>query len=152
MKYISNFLCSYIKCNIIPIKYHLSIDYCQILKKCRFLICIEKKSCVSPSISMVKKWFTEFRCDRTSTNHSERSGQPIEVSTPEKITIWCWSTRELKCIRLLMPYAFHMVRFHMFSILNDQLGVPRLLSIDHKYMTTSKDCLTAIWLNYFGVL
>ncbi|GBP03932.1 Histone-lysine N-methyltransferase SETMAR [Eumeta japonica] len=32
---------------------------------------------------MVKKWFTEFRCGRTSTSDAERSGRPKEVITPE---------------------------------------------------------------------
>ena len=39
----------------------------------------------APSISMVKKWFTDFRCGRTRTNDAERSGRPIEVSTPENV-------------------------------------------------------------------
>ena len=37
------------------------------------------------SISMVNKWFTDFRCGRTSTNDAERSGRPIEVNTPENV-------------------------------------------------------------------
>ena len=36
-----------------------------------------------PSISMVKKWFTDFRCGRTSTNHVEHFVRPFEVNTPE---------------------------------------------------------------------
>ena len=36
----------------------------------------------APSISMVKKWFTEFRCGRTSTSDAERLGHPKEVITP----------------------------------------------------------------------
>ena len=39
----------------------------------------------APSISMVKKWFTEFRCGRTSTIDAERSARPIEVAIPETI-------------------------------------------------------------------
>ena len=39
----------------------------------------------APSISMVKKWFTEFRCGRASTEDAERSGRPVEVSTSETI-------------------------------------------------------------------
>ena len=34
---------------------------------------------------MVKKWFTEFHCGRTSTIDAERSGRPIEVAIPETI-------------------------------------------------------------------
>ncbi|XP_037929563.1 E3 ubiquitin-protein ligase HUWE1 [Teleopsis dalmanni] len=32
---------------------------------------------------MVKKWFTEFRCGRTSSSDAKRSGRPKEVITPE---------------------------------------------------------------------
>ncbi|GBP20516.1 Histone-lysine N-methyltransferase SETMAR [Eumeta japonica] len=32
---------------------------------------------------MVKKWFTAFRCGRTSSSDAERSGRPKEVITPE---------------------------------------------------------------------
>ena len=39
----------------------------------------------APSISMVKKWFTEFRSGRTSTIDTERSGRPLEVAIPETI-------------------------------------------------------------------
>ncbi|XP_037932711.1 uncharacterized protein LOC119667491 [Teleopsis dalmanni] len=38
---------------------------------------------LAPSISMIKKWFTEFRGGRTSTSDAERSGRPKEVITPE---------------------------------------------------------------------
>ena len=31
------------------------------------------------------KWFTEFRCGRTSTIDVERSGRPVEVAIPETI-------------------------------------------------------------------
>ena len=34
---------------------------------------------------MVKKWFTEFRCGRTSTIDAEHSGRPVEVAIPEAI-------------------------------------------------------------------
>ena len=37
----------------------------------------------APSISMVKKWFAEFRCGHISTSDGERSGRPKEVVTPE---------------------------------------------------------------------
>ena len=39
----------------------------------------------APSISMVKKWFTEFRYGRTMTIDAARSGRPIEVGIPEAI-------------------------------------------------------------------
>ena len=47
----------------------------------------------APSISMIKKWFTEFRCGRTSTIDAVRSGRPVEVAIPEtieKFAIWGW--------------------------------------------------------------
>ena len=34
---------------------------------------------------MLKNWFTEFRCGRTSTIDAERSGRPAEVAVPETI-------------------------------------------------------------------
>ena len=34
---------------------------------------------------MVKKWFTEFRCGRTSTIDAERSGRSVEVAIRETI-------------------------------------------------------------------
>ena len=39
----------------------------------------------APSISIVKKWFTEFRCGRTSTIDAERPGRPVKVAIPESI-------------------------------------------------------------------
>ena len=37
----------------------------------------------APSISMVKKWFTEFRCGRTNTNDAERPGRPKDAFFPK---------------------------------------------------------------------
>lgn len=46
------------------------------------------------------KWFTEFRCDRTSTTDAKQSGYPTVVATPlttEKIhDIECARNRELQ--------------------------------------------------------
>ena len=51
----------------------------------------------APSILMVKKWFTEFRCERISTIDAERSGCPLEYmyvyiypKQLKKFAIWCW--------------------------------------------------------------
>ena len=45
----------------------------------------------APSISMVNKWFTEFRSGRTNTIDAERSGRPVEVAKQlKKFAIWCW--------------------------------------------------------------
>jgi len=38
----------------------------------------------APSIGMIHKWFSEFRCGRTSTS-AERSGRPKEFTTPEMV-------------------------------------------------------------------
>ena len=34
---------------------------------------------------MVQKWFTEFRCGRTSTETIPSSGRPNEITIPEMI-------------------------------------------------------------------
>lgn len=39
----------------------------------------------SLSIAIIHKWFTEFRCGRTSTNDTVRLGRPNEVITPKMI-------------------------------------------------------------------
>ena len=87
-----------------------------------------------------------------STNDAERSGRPIEVSTPEnfeKIHDMVLADRRVK-VREIVD-AIGISYGSVVSILNDQQGlrklsakwVPRLLSIDHKRkrVTTSKDCL-----------
>ena len=35
----------------------------------------------APSHGIVHKWFTEFRCGRTSTSDAERPGRPKEVTS-----------------------------------------------------------------------
>ena len=42
-------------------------------------------SYTSTSLGMVQKWFTEFRCGRTSTETIPSPGRPNEISTPEMI-------------------------------------------------------------------
>ena len=63
----------------------------------------------APSISMVKKWFTEFRCGRTSTIDAERSGgRPVEVAlseTIEKIRNIVLADRRFKVREIV---AYHM--------------------------------------------
>ena len=106
----------------------------------------------APSISMVKKWFTEFRCGRTSTIDAERSGRPVEVAIPEtieKIRNMVLADRRLK-VREIVE-AIGISHGSVVSILKDHLGmkklsarwVPRLLTIDHKRnrVTTSIECL-----------
>ena len=38
-----------------------------------------------PSYGIVQKWFTEFRCGRTSTETKPSAGRPNEITTPEMI-------------------------------------------------------------------
>ena len=38
-----------------------------------------------PSYGMVQKWFTEFRCGRTSTETIPSPGRPNEITIPEMI-------------------------------------------------------------------
>ncbi|GBP54687.1 Histone-lysine N-methyltransferase SETMAR [Eumeta japonica] len=105
-----------------------------------------------PSISMVKKWFTEFRCGRTSTSDAERSGRPKEVITPEivdKIHEMILDDRRMKVRELAHAVGISTERVH--HILHEYLDkrklsarwVPRLLTLDHKRnrVTTSKECL-----------
>ena len=93
----------------------------------------------APSISMVKKWFTEFRC---GTIDAERSGRPVEVAIPEtieKFAIWCWRLDRRLKLREIVE-AIGISHGSVVSILNDHLGmkklsarwVPRLLTIDHE--------------------
>ena len=35
---------------------------------------------------MVKKWFADFKHDRTNTNDAERSGRPNSAVVPENVT------------------------------------------------------------------
>ena len=41
----------------------------------------------SPSRPMIEKLIDEFKRGRTSTNYAERSGRPIDITTPEIIKI-----------------------------------------------------------------
>ncbi|CAK1588256.1 unnamed protein product [Parnassius mnemosyne] len=95
----------------------------------------------APSISMVKKWFTEFCCGRTSTEDAERSGRPVEVSSPKtikKIHDMVLADQRLKVQEIVE--AVGISHGSKVSILNDHLGmrklstrwVPRLLTVDHK--------------------
>ncbi|GBP18735.1 Putative uncharacterized protein FLJ37770 [Eumeta japonica] len=94
-----------------------------------------------PSISMVKKWFTEFRCGRTSTSDAERSSSgPKEVITPEivdKIHERILDDRRMKVRELAHAVGISNERVH--HILHEYLDmrklsarwVPRLLTLDH---------------------
>ena len=102
------------------------------------------------SISMVKKWFSEFRYGRTSTRDAERSGCPVEVATSKTIEkIHNMANQRLKVSEIVEIVGIS--HGSVVSILNDHLGmrklstkrVPCLLTIDHKCnrVNTSKECL-----------
>lgn len=103
----------------------------------------------SPSIKMVHKWFTDFRCGRTSTIDAERPGRPIEVTTPEmvnKIHDIVLQDRRVKVreIAEMVRISDERVRNILHQHLNmrklSARWVPRLLTIDQKRVrvTTSK--------------
>ncbi|XP_033229063.1 uncharacterized protein LOC117180682 [Belonocnema kinseyi] len=102
---------------------------------------------------MVKKWFTEFRCGRTSTSDAERSGCPKEVITPvivDKIHRMILDDRRVKVREVAEALGISTEQVHHIS--HEYLDikklsarwVPRLFIIDHKRnrVTTSKECLT----------
>ena len=107
------------------------------------------------SISKVKKWFTEFRCGRTSMIDVERSGRPVEVAIPEtieKIRSMVLADRRLK-VREIVE-AIGISHGSVVSIMKDHLGmkklsarwVPRLLTIYHKRnrVINSIECLGVV--------
>ena len=73
---------------------------------------------------MVKKWFTEFRCGRTSTIDAVRSGRLVEVAIPETIKKnrnKVLADRRLK-VREIME-AIGISHGSMVSILKDHLDM-----------------------------
>lgn len=112
----------------------------------------------SPSFGMIQKWFSEFRCGRTNTNDAERSGRPIEVTTPEmvdKIHGMILDDRRVKVREI--AEGVNIAIGQVQKILVKYLGlkklsarwVPRLLTIEHKRnrMATSKECLAMFHRN-----
>ena len=97
------------------------------------------------SISMVKKWFTQFRCSRISTIDAERSGHPIEVAIPETIEKFAilLADRRLKVREIVEAIGISILKDHLGMKNPSARWVPRLLTIDHKHnrVTTSIECL-----------
>lgn len=106
----------------------------------------------APSISMIKKWFTDFRCGRTSTDDIKRSGRPKEAVTPEivdKIHELVLNDRRMKIREIAKDTGISTER--VYHVLHEYLDmrklsarwVPRLLTKDHmrNRMTISKECL-----------
>lgn len=95
----------------------------------------------SPSIKMIHKWFTEFRCGRTSTEDAPRSGRPIEVTTSEMITKIHDIVLEDRRVKLREIATTVKISYErVFNILHEHLHmkklsarwVPRLLTVDQK--------------------
>lgn len=95
----------------------------------------------APSHGMVHKWFTEFRCGRTSTKDAERPGRPNDVTTEEmvnKIHDIVLDDRRVKVREIAEIVAIS--NDTVIRILHDHLGmkklsarwVPRLLTVDQK--------------------
>lgn len=83
----------------------------------------------APSDYMVKYWFAEFKRGRTNTSDEQRSGRPIEVTTPEniqKIHRMVLNDRKLKLreIAELMHISYERV----FNILHEHLHLKKLLA------------------------
>jgi histone-lysine N-methyltransferase SETMAR len=114
---------------------------------------LKKYYCESaPSHGMIHKWFTEFRCGRTSTTDAERSGRPIEVTNEEminKIHDIVLEDRRVKVREIVNMVNISSER--VCNILHEHLcmkklsarWVPRLLTVDQKRnrVTMSKQCL-----------
>ena len=106
----------------------------------------------APSHGMVHKWFTEFRCGRTSTTDAERPGRPIEVTTEEMVTkihdIVLEDRREkvreiAKKVSISNECVFNILHEHLGMKKLSARWVPRLLTVDQKRnrVTISKKCL-----------
>lgn len=105
-------------------------------------------------ISMVKRWFIEFLCGRTSTGAPERSGRQIMVATFEtfeKIHDVVLADRTW-IVRKIVSAICSVV-----SILNRSMsmmvGCWLLLIIEHKRhrVVISKKCLAAIRTSFCSV-
>ena len=95
----------------------------------------------APSLGMVHKWFTEFRCGRISTSDAKRPGRPKEVISQEmidKIYEIVLNDRRVK-VREISETVNISVGC-VWYISHECLGmrklsarwVPRLLTADHK--------------------
>lgn len=69
------------------------------------------------SISIVEKWFTEFRCGCTGRSGVETSKPPNEVVIPriiEKIHEMVLTDRRLKMFKIMEAIAYHMAHWFRF--------------------------------------
>lgn len=96
---------------------------------------------LAPSILIVKKWFTDFRCVVTSSKDAERE-RPIEVAPFEIIEEihMVLAYRSLKVCAIMILEVVGIANGSAISIMNDHLNirklpvrwVSRLLTINHK--------------------
>lgn len=111
-----------------------------------------------PSHGMIQKWFTEFKCGRTSTEDAHRPGRPIEVTTPEmidKIHDLVLNEPKIKVREIVKTVNVSYER--VLNILHEHLHmnklcarwVPRLLTIQQKRIrvTTSQANLAMLKRN-----
>lgn len=98
------------------------------------------------SIGTIHKWFTEFRCGRTSTDDAERSGRPNEVTTPgniKKIKDMILDDPKVKLRELAKAVGMSMERVghivHEFLHMKKLCArwVPRLLTVAQKGIRVS---------------
>ena len=107
---------------------------------------------------MVQKWFTEFRCGRTSTEIIPSPSRPNEITTPEminKIHAIVLNDPKMKVREIAEIVSISTGR--VVNILHTHLcmrklcarWVPQLLTIDQKRIrvTTSKQSLAYFNLN-----
>jgi transposase len=73
----------------------------------------------APSIRTVYKWFNNFRCSHMSTSDAERSGRPVEATTPEivdKIHDMVMDDRRVKVrVKLLVLWASRVNGYIIFT-------------------------------------
>ena len=82
---------------------------------------------IYPPEEGINKWFTEFRCDCTSTIDAESSGRPVEVAIPE--TIEKISNMVLVDLRLKVREIVEATGIShgpVVSIWKDHLGMKKL--------------------------
>ena len=102
---------------------------------------------------MVQEWFTEFRCDRTSTETIPSPGRPNEITTTEminKIHDIVLNDPKVKVgeiseiVSILTERMVNILHTHLWMKKLYARWVPRLLTIDQKpiRVTTSELNLT----------
>ena len=93
----------------------------------------------APSYGMIQKWFTEFRCGRSSTETILSLGRPNEITTPEminKIHHIVWNDPKVKVheiaeiISIWTGRMVNILHTHLCMRKLCSIWVPRMLTID----------------------